>query len=205
MEFKSAITLFFIIIITGVGFIIHDESEKKKGELAIQKQEQLEKEYNSSQQQEEHLNQEENLNTYDSDNNEEKSSNSLKYESNPINVFIDYNIENKDMKPNIKIKTNLPNDTVLIVSLFKDEGSREKNYNAQSEVTIKDGYAETGEFSRFDEPLVNGKYEISISMSWPKFQSDSVRKIIGENGENLKGDLVEDAKSVYFSDSFYLD
>ncbi|EIS9475942.1 hypothetical protein [Clostridioides difficile] len=205
MEFKSAITLFFIIIITGVGFIIHDESEKKKEELAIQKQEQLEKEYDFSQQQEESLNQEENLDTNDSDSNEEKPSNSLKYESNPINVFINYNVENKDMKPNIKIKTNLPNDTVLIVSLFKDEGSREKNYNAQSEVTIKDGYAETGEFSRFDEPLVNGKYEISISMSWPKFQSDSVRKIIGENGENLKGDLVEDTKSVDFSDSFYLD
>ncbi|VIF80373.1 Uncharacterised protein [Clostridioides difficile] len=48
MEFKSAITLFFIILITGVGFIIHDESEKKE-ELAIQKQEQLEKEYDSSQ------------------------------------------------------------------------------------------------------------------------------------------------------------
>lgn len=42
-------------------------------------------------------------------------------------------------------------------------------------------------------------------MSWPKFQSDSVRKIIGEKGENLKGDLVDDAKSIDFSDSFYLD
>ncbi len=38
---------------------------------------------------------------------------------------------------------------------------------------------------------MNGDYDLSISMSLPSTQADAVREVIGENGENMTGGLVE--------------
>lgn len=82
--------------------------------------------------------------------------------------------------------------------------SRDK-YTAQTNVIVKDGLASSQEFSDDGNPLVGGEYLLMVSMSIPKFQSDSVRKVIGENGENMTGQYIlnsEIGDSVYLSGDF---
>lgn len=105
-----------------------------------------------------------------------------------LEVYIEAEtIMSEDGKINFKINTNLPDETVLMLSLY----GKSVDYKGQSKVTVKDGKAESEEFSAKGNTLPNGEYELSVSMSLPAIQSDNVRKIIGEKGEYLSGDIVK--------------
>lgn len=83
------------------------------------------------------------------------------------------------------IKTNLPENTELLVTVTDDNG-----YAGQDKaVILKDGNGYTAEFSNHGEAL-KGMYHVEITMSLPALQANSVREVIGEHGENLTGEYV---------------
>ena len=88
------------------------------------------------------------------------------------------------------IDTNLPDEAVLMLTLSNGDYNTDDSFTAQTKVTINDGKATSDAFSAKGEPL-SGDFDLSISMSLPSTQSDAVRKVIGENGENMTGGLVE--------------
>lgn len=62
-------------------------------------------------------------------------------------------------------------------------------YEFSEFVFVKDGKLTTKAFPA--EQLKSGKAELSVIMVYPQLQSDEVKKVMGEKGENLKGDLVK--------------
>lgn len=100
-----------------------------------------------------------------------------------------------DVAPNVNaddgsvlfsVSTNLPENTELMVTVKNEEG-----YTAQDKaVVLSNGVANTAEFSNQGEAL-SGKYIVTISMSLPELQDESVRKVIGEKGEKISGEYVE--------------
>lgn len=88
------------------------------------------------------------------------------------------------------VSTNLPDEAVLMLSLSNGDYNTDDNFTAQTKVTIADGKASSDPFSNKGEALT-GEYDLSISMSLPRLQSDAVRAVIGEKGEYMTGSLVE--------------
>ncbi len=80
--------------------------------------------------------------------------------------------------------TNLPEGTQLMLSL---EGS---GYLAQDSISVSNGMFTSAQFSNKGNSLANGTYTLKISTPTANVQPASVQEIIGENGRNLKGDLV---------------
>jgi len=83
-----------------------------------------------------------------------------------------------------EIRTNLPDDTSLLLTLSND------GFTAQDKVIIINNNAVTETFSNKGSAL-NGSFTLSVTMGIPSVQSEAVRAIIGENGEALKGSLVQ--------------
>lgn len=100
-------------------------------------------------------------------------------------IYIDVEIDKNEGKPSFRFKTNLPDETDLMLSV-----KNENNYFAQAKVSINNGRAESDNFTNLGEPLI-GNYTLEICTPFAIVMSESVREIIGENGENLTGDLVE--------------
>ena len=88
------------------------------------------------------------------------------------------------------IDTNLPDETVLMLTLSKGDYNTDDYFTAQTKVTIEGGKATSDPFSNKGEALT-GEYDRSVSMSLPSLQTDAVRAVIGEKGENMTGPLVE--------------
>jgi hypothetical protein len=83
-------------------------------------------------------------------------------------------------------KTNLPNGVELTVTLRDDVS----NYQGQDSVYVTDGFFVSNWFSFHGEPLPAGTYEIVVVSPHPrKDQSETLRELIGEEGENLLGAL----------------
>lgn len=107
-----------------------------------------------------------------------------------IEVSIDVVGNWNNEKAAFDINTNLPNETKLILSLRSGDYNTEENFTAQTDVIVENGKAHTDGFSKKGVKLT-GDYDLSVSMSSPKLQSDNVRKYIGQNGEFMKGKYVE--------------
>ena len=110
----------------------------------------------------------------------------------PINVQLSFepNVNTEDGSVLFGVTTNLPEDTKLMVSVKNDNG-----YTAQDDVVILgNGKGFTSEFSDNGNAL-SGKYTVEVIMSLPQLQKESVREIIGENGENLAGEFVKPSTS----------
>lgn len=88
------------------------------------------------------------------------------------------------------IATNLPDTAELLLTLSNGDYNDNTSTTAQAKVTVKDGKAISEPFSNGDSPL-NGNFDLCVSMSLPSLQTKEVREVIGENGENMRGDLVE--------------
>ncbi|MCR4704508.1 MAG: hypothetical protein K5641_00435 [Lachnospiraceae bacterium] len=88
------------------------------------------------------------------------------------------------------VETNLPDNTELMLSLRSGDYNTDTNFTAQTKVTVRDGKAKTEGFSNKGEKL-KGDFDLSVSLSLPKLQDESVRKVIGENGEYMGGKAVE--------------
>lgn len=106
-------------------------------------------------------------------------------ENTELEVTLEPSYEIDDGKVYITVNTNLPDNTVLMLSLSDGD-----TYNGQTKITIQNGTAKSEGFSKQGEPL-SGHFTLDISMSLPKLQDDSVVAIIGTQGEFLSGQYVE--------------
>jgi hypothetical protein len=112
----------------------------------------------------------------------------VKSQSMENDVVLTFNIEvNGSRKPQIVGETNLPDGTELMFSI---EGKSVK-YNGQSEAVVQSGRFQSESFSYKQNDLAVGQYEAEVSMPISEVQPQTVRNIIGQKGENLKGSLVK--------------
>lgn len=103
-------------------------------------------------------------------------------------VTLTFKIETNDTrKPKIVGETNLPDGTQLMFSI---EG-KSVNYNGQDKSTVSNGKFESSTFSLNNGELNEGQYKAEVSMPIAEVQPASVRSVIGEKGEKLKGSLVK--------------
>lgn len=104
-----------------------------------------------------------------------------------INVSLEATYTVESDKVIVSIKTNLPDDTHISMTL-----TGPNDYFSQDSETIKNGAAK-GSLFRKGAKLNKGTYELEISTPIPSVQPDSVRKIIGANGEFLTGPYVKES------------
>lgn len=103
-------------------------------------------------------------------------------------VVLTFKVEtNGTRKPKIVGETNLPDGTELGVSI----DSTTVKYNAGSKFFVRNGRFESETFSKNQNDLEAGQYTAEVSMPIAQVQTPAVRAVIGQNGENLKGSLVE--------------
>ncbi len=102
-------------------------------------------------------------------------------------IFQNVDIHLLNGKATISGETNLPDDTNLISDLEMTAGGI---YFAQGETTVKQNSFALGPFSSHNKPLPIGKYKLSITVPYSFTQPESVKRIIGDLGQNLKGPLV---------------
>ena len=105
-------------------------------------------------------------------------------------VTVDVNAHKDGNSVVFDIETNMPDETVLMLTLSNGDYNTDNAFTAQTKVTVTDGKATSEGFSNKGEAL-SGDFDLSISMSLPSLQSDAVRAVIGENGEHMQGNLVE--------------
>ena len=113
-------------------------------------------------------------------------------ESSEFEVEIEVNGQRKDNGVVFNVTTNLPDTAELLLSLTNGDGNgvNPSFSMAQDKITIKEGKAASTPFSNKGSPL-NGDFDLCISMGIPSLQTDEVPKVIGENGENIKGNFVQ--------------
>jgi hypothetical protein len=103
-----------------------------------------------------------------------------------LRVFIDLSVELTDEgRATLIGKTNLPDDTIIMASIEQIKGG----FHGQDKVEVDSGSFKAGPFGPADG-LTSGKYLAEVLTPYPFIQPDSVRAVIGENGEQLVGDLV---------------
>ncbi|RJO65753.1 MAG: DUF4236 domain-containing protein [Myxococcales bacterium] len=85
-------------------------------------------------------------------------------------------------------ETNLPDSTEFMVSMESKSSGR---YMGQSKAEVSGYRFSAGPFSMENGPLPDGVYKIEVLMPIPDTQPESVRTIIGQNGEKLRGKLVK--------------
>ena len=101
-----------------------------------------------------------------------------------VTLEVEPNVNSEDGTVLFGVKTNLPEDTKFLVTVFND------SYTGQDNIVIqKDGIGYTSEFSDDGQGL-KGTYTVNVTMTIPSLQNDSVKKIIGQNGENITGKYV---------------
>lgn len=94
-------------------------------------------------------------------------------------------------KPRLVGTTNLPDGTSLMVSVQDKLGGY---YRAQSTTEVKFGYFVVGPFTAKGAALREGEYLADLTMPSPSAQSPRVREIIGQKGENLRGESVSEGE-----------
>ena len=107
----------------------------------------------------------------------------------PSTIIAYINLSTEQMTNNnvlVTGNTNLPDGTIIIVSI----DGQTSDYSAQDRVVVASGKFKAGPFSSGGFGLDGGKYTAKALMSYPAVQPESVRKIIGNNGERLAGNQV---------------
>jgi hypothetical protein len=105
-----------------------------------------------------------------------------------MNEEVDLRISFEDdsrLNPKIIGQTNLPDKTELLVTI----SGKSANFTGQDKTSVQAGRFQAGPFGS-SSGLQTGQYTVDIVMPIPRLQPDSVRAVIGQNGENLKGSLV---------------
>lgn len=102
----------------------------------------------------------------------------------PIDVTIDYELDEGSGGISILAVTNLPDGSLMNASFFVENG-----FLAQDEGTVDSGKVTFGPFSDKGAPL-HGSYHMSITLPIARNQPDEVQRCIGERGENLTGPFV---------------
>jgi hypothetical protein len=99
-----------------------------------------------------------------------------------LNVSITTKFEGGNT-PIVTGKTNLPDGTELIITI----SCKKSSYMAQDKVNVTGGSFSVGPFTQDGEALNPGIYAIEISSPNSQFQPQSVRDIIGREGNKLTG------------------
>ncbi len=118
------------------------------------------------------------------------SSKKMDEETKELNVTMDVKEVIKEGKITFKGMTNLPENTKLVITLSNDD-----NFKAQSKVIVGDSKFESEQFSNKGNSLQSGIYRVGVTMEIASVQPKSVQAIIGNDSENLKGELVIDGDS----------
>ncbi len=114
-----------------------------------------------------------------------------------IEVIIDVSPKVESGKLYVHGKTNLPNQTNLMMNLSKGN-----NYSAQDKIIVQNGTFKSTGFSNKGLSLPNGDYVIEISTPLSRLQPESVQIIVGEKGKNLTGSLVVRGVDIFKDDNF---
>lgn len=93
--------------------------------------------------------------------------------------------EDSKLRPKIVGETNLPDNTELLVTV----SGKSTNFTGQDKTSVHAGRFQGGPFGS-SSGLQPGQYTVDVVVAVPLVQPDSVRAVIGQNGENLKGSLV---------------
>jgi hypothetical protein len=99
-----------------------------------------------------------------------------------IRIFVDFPDPNH---PVFSGTTNLPNETIIMISLWEETG----NLSGQDKVQVSNGSFRSAVFGP-DGGLDYGTYTVEALMPVPNVQPESVQRVIGPNGENLVGSQV---------------
>ena len=100
-------------------------------------------------------------------------------------VIVELEIESLESKrPVIAGRTNLPDGTVLVTSI---DG---QTFWGSEDLTVARSTFRGGPFGPASG-LPAGNYTASVTMQFPRLQTIAVRRIIGQKGEKLKGQLVD--------------
>lgn len=91
-----------------------------------------------------------------------------------------------------ELDTNLPDEAELMFTVSKGDYNTNDSFTAQDKFTVEGGHITTDGFSEKGEAF-SGNYDLCVSMSLPRLQSDDVRSAIGEKGEYMTGSLVEES------------
>lgn len=82
-------------------------------------------------------------------------------------------------------KTNLPDGMELMLTVTKPGVTF-----AQDKVTVVNGGFTSSQFSASGKKYSPGRYELVVSMAMAELQPASVRAVIGERGEKMRGEFV---------------
>ena len=113
-------------------------------------------------------------------------------ENKEFEVAIDVSGNWDDSSVVFEVNTNLPDEAELMLTLSAGDFNTDDYFRAQDKQVVSGGHFTTNGFSLKGEPL-SGEYDLCVSMSLPRLQSDNVRAKIGEKGEYMTGSLVEDS------------
>jgi hypothetical protein len=112
-------------------------------------------------------------------------------EGRKLEVTLAAQAEISDVKTlRIKGKTNLPDETKLMIYI----SCPEIGYEAGDPTFVTNGQFESSWFSNSKRPLNrlgDGKYIVEISTPTVEVLDESVKKVLGENGRNMTGNLVK--------------
>lgn len=137
-----------------------------------------------------------------SDNKEQVETSDEKFE-----VKLDVVADTNNGNPIISGETNLPDGAELMITIqtvatreeleelgFTEEEMQETRYttHGQDKQIVKDGKFTSATFSKQGEKYDPNEYIVSVSMSLPQFQDESVQEVVGLKGENMTGSVVEE-------------
>ncbi len=104
-----------------------------------------------------------------------------------INVSIDLHLERNPIgKVRVAGRTNLPDGMRLMIGLRNTAIA----YFAQDKVSVISGAFKSSWFSNRGRALPPGTYGVEVSSPIADLQPDSVKRIIGKNGQNLSGNMI---------------
>jgi hypothetical protein len=100
------------------------------------------------------------------------------------------------------VQTNLPDTTELLVTIYDEN---EIVILAQDENSVINGISSFGPFRNRNDRL-SGKFIFEITMPVMFVQNEKVRKILGENGENIESPFIfEEFDSVGLEQKFNIE
>lgn len=125
-----------------------------------------------------------------------------KYVLTSIEPTLDVEVGGKEGWPEFTVKTNLPDKTILTLTLSDDN-----YYDEQQNVTVRNGQATSKKFQEENGLPLAGDYTLVIVMK-PSEQKGGVKKKIGEKGDTLTGNLIEtdstdNSKYVFYETSYH--
>ena len=111
-------------------------------------------------------------------------------EPEPLEVMLEMETSGEDGKPVFVFRTNLPDDAMLSLEVITDD---DFDFLYQEDLTVSGGEARSAAVTNDGEAL-NGIYSVGVAL-FPSEQPESVRAVIGEHGELMTGNRVEDMET----------